>query len=218
MCIDVVGRLIVSACLSRLHPYYPAGQLCLGRGPVVQKGIRQFGLAALFVGYGCWKLLSHVLLTQRICRASKRETHDLAASNCTTCGICVDCFAFGAHVFSCAVCLAAWLAITTAVVFTTARAMLQSVLRRSKHDSCCRAIVAAATCSLCERVRMCSDVVGSLIVSACLSDGCIRITAAGNCWPMCCLNSVSAERARERRMTWLLQIARLVAFVLFVLL
>ena len=88
---------------------------------------------------------------------------------CVTCGICFACLAFGAYVFSCAVCLAAWLAITTAVVFTTARAILQSVLRRSKHDSCCRAIVAAATCSLCEGVRMCIDVVGRLIVSACLS-------------------------------------------------
>ena len=45
----------------------------------------------------------------------------------------------------CAVCLAAWLAITSAVVLMTARAMLQSVLRRSEHDNCSRAIVAAAT-------------------------------------------------------------------------
>ena len=57
-----------------------------------------------------------------------------------------------------AVCLAAWLAMTSAVVFMTARAMLQSVLRRSEHDNCSPAIVAAATRYL-PRASLCMFVI-----------------------------------------------------------
>ena len=49
---------MVSACLSRLHPYYPAGQLCLGRGPVVQKGIWQFGFGSAV----CWIRLLDIVV------------------------------------------------------------------------------------------------------------------------------------------------------------
>ena len=65
-----------------------------------------------------------------------------------------------------AVCLAAWLAMTSAVVFMTARAMLQSVLRRSEHDNCSRAIVAAATRYLPRAVLCMFDFCVCVCVSA----------------------------------------------------
>ena len=118
-------------------------------------------LAAWFSSAGCLvqllQSLSHVLLTQLRSKAShqsiKTEQDYLAALGCYFLFVILVSLLY-------AVCLAAWLAITSAVVFMTARAMLQSVLRRSEHDNCSRAIVAAATrylprASLCMFVFVC---------------------------------------------------------------
>ena len=99
-------------------------------------------LAAWFSSAGCLvqllQSLSHVLLTQLRSKALhqsiKTEQDYLAALGCSFLFVILVSLLY-------AVCLAAWLAITSAVVFVTARAMLQSVLRRRAHDNCSRAIV-----------------------------------------------------------------------------
>ena len=99
--------------------------------------------------------LSHVLLTQipskALHQSIKGEKDDIAG---------LVAFSVRDSCVSVVCGLAAWLAIASAVVFMTARAMLQSVLRGSEQDNCSRAIVAAATrylprASLCMFVFVC---------------------------------------------------------------
>ena len=127
--------------LGWLHPYYPTGHLCLGRGPVVQTG-------ALAAVQQCWLFgaAAAVIVPFAAYTASKQG---IASKHQERTGLLSRAWLFFSVRDSCVsvVCglSGTWLAMTSAVVFMTARAMLQLVLRRSEHDNCSRAIVAAAT-------------------------------------------------------------------------
>ena len=134
---DLVCACLSSGCIriTRLGSCALVGDLWC------RKGLWQLGSAVQVVWCSCCSHCPMCCLHSfetRHCISIKREQDYLAAIGCSFLFVILVSLLY-------AVCLAAWLAMTSAVVLMTARAMLQSVLRRSEHDNCSRAIVAAAT-------------------------------------------------------------------------